>query len=169
MAWADSLARMHPEVVSPRWSIGQSHEGRDIWCLRVSDNPTVDEDEPEILLDGLHHAREIITSEFALMFVAHLAESYGTDPVATWLVDHRELYVVPIVNPDGLMYNEQTEPQGGGMWRKNRRDNGDGSRGVDLNRNYPYAWATTIRAPVPSPATRTTADRPRAASPRPRR
>jgi len=138
-AFVDSLRMRFPEVVSERWSIGQTHEGRDIWCFRVSDNPDVDEDEPEILLDAMHHAREIMAGEFTIMFAEYLAENYGTDPVLTWLVDNRELYIVPMVNPDGIVYNELTDPQGGGMWRKNRRDNG-GSYGVDINRNYPFMW-----------------------------
>ena len=55
-------------------------------------------------------------------------------------MDNRELYIVSIVNPDGMVYNEQTNPNGGGMWRKNRRYNGGGSYGVDPNRNYPFEW-----------------------------
>ncbi|MDP6669248.1 MAG: M14 family zinc carboxypeptidase, partial [Candidatus Krumholzibacteria bacterium] len=68
-----------------------------------------------------------------------LAENYGVDPEITYLLDNREVYFVPIVNPDGFLYNESTNPNGGGMWRKNRRNNG-GSYGVDPNRNYPYEW-----------------------------
>ena len=140
VAFVDSLRLLYPEVVSAKWSIGQSLEGRDIWAFRVSANPDVDENEPEILIDGAHHAREIMSSEFTIMFAEYLAQNYGTDPEVTWLLDNRELYVVPIVNPDGFVYNEIIEPDGGGMWRKNRRDNGDGTVGVDLNRNYPYEW-----------------------------
>ena len=49
-AFVDSLRLLYPEVVSAKWSLGQTHEGRDQWCFRISDNPDVDEDEPEILL-----------------------------------------------------------------------------------------------------------------------
>ena len=140
IAFVDSLHLLYPEVVSEKWSIGQSHQGRDLWCFRVSANPEVDEDEPEILIDGLHHAREIMASEFPIMFAEYLASNYGTDEEITWLLDNRELYIVPVVNPDGFVYNESTHPNGGGMWRKNRRNNGDGSYGVDPNRNYPYMW-----------------------------
>lgn len=140
VAWMDSLHLLYPQVVSAKWSLGQSHEGRDIWCFRVSDNPDVDEDEPEVLIDGMHHCREIMASEFPVMFAEYLAQNYGSDPELTWLVDNRELYVVPIMNPDGFVYNESLYPDGGGMWRKNRRNNGDGTFGIDLNRNYPYMW-----------------------------
>jgi len=139
--WLDVMHADHPDVVSAKWSIGTTHEGRDIWCVRVSDNPETDETgEPEILFDGMHHAREIMSSETVLMLIDLLGASYGVDPEITWLLDNREIYLVPIVNPDGVVYNEAIAPDGGGMWRKNRRDNGDGSYGVDPNRNYPYQW-----------------------------
>ena len=139
-AFLDSLHLLYPQVVSEKFSLGQSTEGRDIWAVRVSDNPDVDEDEPEILIDCLHHAREVMASEFGIMFAEYLAQNYGSDQEITWLLDNRELYIVPIVNPDGFVYNEATNPNGGGMWRKTRRDNGDGTFGVDPNRNYPYMW-----------------------------
>ncbi|MBL4587161.1 MAG: immune inhibitor A, partial [Flavobacteriales bacterium] len=56
------------------------------------------------------------------------------------LVDNTEMYFIPMVNPDGYIYNQSTNPNGGGMWRKNRRANGGGIYGVDLNRNYSYEW-----------------------------
>jgi len=110
--------------------------------LRLSDNPETDEDgEPEVLFDALHHAREVMTSEMVLMLAEYLAEQYyAGDPEIVALLDENEIYLVPIVNPDGFLYNEQINPDGGGLWRKNRRDNGDGTWGVDLNRNYPYEW-----------------------------
>ncbi|NIO29559.1 MAG: T9SS type A sorting domain-containing protein [Candidatus Latescibacteria bacterium] len=140
IAFMDSLRSLYPNVISEKWSLGQSHEGRDLWCFRLSDNPDIDEGEPEILFDGLHHGREIMASETTLLLAGHLAQNYGSNPEVTYLLDSREIYFVPIVNPDGLVYNETTDPGGGGMWRKNRRDNGGGCYGVDLNRNYPYMW-----------------------------
>jgi carboxypeptidase T len=139
-AVVDSLRLLHPNIVSAKWSIGLTGQGRNIWAFRISDNPDVDESEPEVLFDGMHHAREIMTSEFLIMFADYLCQNYGSDPVITWLVDNREVYIVPIMNPDGVSYNEQTDPLGGGMWRKNRRLNSPGSYGVDLNRNYPFQW-----------------------------
>jgi len=76
-----------------------------------------------------------------LDFIRYLCDGYGSDPVATYLVDERQTWIVPVVNPDGFCYNESTDPGGGGMWRKNRRDNaGSSCYVVDLNRNYPYMW-----------------------------
>jgi len=141
VTWLDELHALYPEVVSAKWSLGNSHQGNPIWCVRVSDNPEVDEaGEPEILFDALHHAREVMASETATMLVEYFGSHYGVDPEITWLLDNREIYIVPIVNPDGFLYNESTNPTGGGMWRKNRRNNGDGTYGVDPNRNYPFQW-----------------------------
>ncbi len=141
VAWMDQLRASYPNCISAKWSLGQSHEGNDLWAFRVSDNPDVDESgEPEVLFDGMHHAREIMAAEMPMMLAEYLCqEYYAGNPEIVSLVDENEIYFVPIVNPDGFLYNEQTNPNGGGMWRKNRRNNG-GSYGVDPNRNYPYEW-----------------------------
>lgn len=136
----DQLQATYPNLVSAKTSLGQSHQGRDLWMVKVSDNPTVDENEPEVRFDSLHHAREPQGMQTSLWFLLWLVEEYGNDPLATYLVNEREIYFVPCVNPDGYVYNQQNSPQGGGMWRKNRRNNGGGSWGVDLNRNYPFQW-----------------------------
>ncbi|MFN0152527.1 MAG: M14 family zinc carboxypeptidase [bacterium] len=140
IAEIDSLAAAHPAIMTPKFSIGQSLEGRDMWAVKISDNPGVDEAEAEVLFDGVTHAREIMTVEMVLHYIRYLLDGYGVDPTATFLVDNREIFFVPVINADGFVYNETTNPNGGGMWRKNRRDNGGGCFGVDLNRNYPYAW-----------------------------
>ncbi|MDM7915716.1 MAG: M14 family metallopeptidase [Candidatus Eisenbacteria bacterium] len=134
------LHSQYPNLTTAPFSIGTTGEGRQIWAIKVSDNPNADEDEPEVLYDGVHHAREIMTVEMCLYFPRYLCENYGTDPLATFLVDNREIWFVPIFNVDGFVYNELTNPNGGGMWRKNRRNNGGGCYGVDVNRNYPYEW-----------------------------
>ncbi|MCA9757103.1 MAG: hypothetical protein KDA27_14965 [Candidatus Eisenbacteria bacterium] len=143
----DALNLLHaefPDITTAPFSIGQTLEGREMWAIKVSDNPDVDEDEGEVLFDGMHHAREIMTVEMLLDFSRYLCENYETDPVVTRLVDSREIFFVPIVNPDGFVYNETTNPSGGGMWRKNRRVNdGSSCRGVDINRNYDYEWVGT--------------------------
>jgi len=129
----------YPDITSERISIGQSLEGRDIYAIKISDNPDIDEDEPEVFYNSCIHAREVITPLVLLHFMEYLLENYGTDSVATHLVDERELWFVPVVNPDGYQYNVDYQWPGG-MWRKNRRDNGDGTFGVDLNRNWGYMW-----------------------------
>ncbi len=140
VAQMDALYAMNPAICTQRFSIGTTHEGRHLWCMKISDNPGVSEDEPRTLIDGIHHAREPITIHVCLHTMEYLLTNYGTDDLVTWLVNNRELYFVPVVNPDGYEYNRQTNPGGGGMWRKNRRNNGDGTYGVDPNRNYGYQW-----------------------------
>ena len=139
-AYLDDMIAAHPDIMTSKISIGHSIEGRDIWAVKISDNPDVDEEEPELFFNALTHAREVITPEILLYFTDHLTDNYGLLPEITEIVDNRELWFVVMVNPDGYYYNQVTYPDGGGMWRKNRRDNLDGSFGVDLNRNYGYLW-----------------------------
>lgn len=136
----DQMAAAYPNLISAKASIGESMEGRSLYMVRISNNPNVDQGKPEVLYNALHHAREPASLSQVIFYMWHLLENYGSDPEVTWLVDNTEMYFVPCVNPDGYVYNETTNPNGGGMWRKNRRDNGDGTIGVDLNRNYGYEW-----------------------------
>ena len=151
VAHLDTLHARYPGLVSARASLGQSREGRDVWMVEISDNPGVDEGEPEALYTALHHAREPGSMMAVLYFMYYVAEQYGTNPDVTALLDGRRLFFVPVVNPDGYVYNEQTDPNGGGFWRKNRRDNGDGTFGVDLNRNYGYQWGYDNSGSSPNP------------------
>ena len=109
-------------------------------CSRSPTTSRATRTNPRSSIDSLHHAREPQGLHVSLWFLLFLVEEYGSDPLATYLVDEREIYFVPVVNPDGYVYNQQQAPGGGGMWRKNRRNNGGGSFGVDLNRNYSYNW-----------------------------
>jgi hypothetical protein len=138
--YRDSVIAANPDIISQIESIGQTIEGRDIWAFKISDNPDLDEDEPEILYGAAIHAREVITPEVLFYFIDHLTQNYGIDPDITDLVNNREMWFILVINPDGYYHNEVIEPGGGGMWRKNRRDNGDGNFGVDLNRNFGYMW-----------------------------
>ncbi|MBL8900819.1 MAG: zinc carboxypeptidase [Planctomycetes bacterium] len=137
----DALQQANPAIVTSKQSLGNSIEGRPLWMVKISDNAGVDENEPEVLYDALHHSREPLSMEATLLFMDWLVTGYGSDPLATFLVNERELYFVPCVNPDGYEYNRATNPSGGGLWRKNRRDNGNGTFGVDLNRNYATGWS----------------------------
>ena len=140
VAQLDTMRLLYPNLISARDSIGSSIEGRPIWSVKISDNPSVNEDEPELFYNSLTHAREAGGMMAIMYFMYYLLENYGTDPEVTYLVDNRELYFVPVVNPDGYIYNETISPNGGGMWYKNRRNNGDGSFGVSINQNYGYQW-----------------------------
>ena len=137
----DKLHTNFPNLITEKLSLGQTLEGRDIWMVKVSDNPNVDEDEPEMLYTGLHHAREPMSYMNLFYFMNWLTENYGIDSEATALIDNRELYFLPAINPDGLVYNQQIAPNGGGMQRKNMKESCLSSPdGIDLNRNYSFMW-----------------------------
>jgi len=140
MAALDSMHALYPSLTTSKIDIGHTLQDSVIWAFKISDNPGVDEDEPEVFYNSLIHAREPAGMEVLLYFMWYLLDNYGTDSLATYLVDNRELWFVPVVNPEGYCYNEYTYPDGGGMWRKNRRNCGGGDWGVDLNRNFGYMW-----------------------------
>lgn len=139
--WSES----HPAITRLH-SIGKSCEGRDIWALKVSDHPELDEKEPAALIMGGTHAREWIGVEMPMAAIARLLQGYGTDETLTRLVDEREIWFVPVVNPDGLVYS-QTQSK---YWRKNRRVVDGRPQGVDLNRNFGYKWGNTGASNSPS-------------------
>jgi carboxypeptidase T len=135
-----ALETNYPGLID-KFSIGTSLEGRTIWCVKISDNVATDETEPEVFFNALQHCREAISGTSQIFFMEYLLENYATDLKVRQLVDAREIFIVPCVNPDGYVYNQTTNPNGGGNWRKNRRPLGGGEFGVDLNRNYNADWA----------------------------
>lgn len=136
----DSMKQAFPNLITSKFAIGQTIENRSIYAVKISDNPDVDEDEPEVLFNSLIHCREPAAMMAVMYYMYYLLENYGTNPEVTYLVNNREIYFIPLYNVDGYEYNRTTDPTGGGMWRKNRRNNG-GSFGIDLNRNFGYKWA----------------------------
>ncbi len=137
-AEVEAIAAAHPSIVG-RFSIGRSHQGRELWAAKVSDNVEVDEREPEVLFDGLHHGNEPMSLEMTLAILRWLTEGYGTDPRITNIVDNREIWIVFAVNPDGQAYDYASGTLRN--WRRNRQPTpGTTSVGTDLNRNYPYRW-----------------------------
>ncbi len=114
-------------------SIGKSLENRDIWAIKISTTPeSRDPTKPVILFNGMHHAREVMSPEVPLDTIDYLLTKYGNDAAVTKWVDENDIWVVPMLNVDG---NNKVWT-GNSMWRKNAR----GGYGVDINRNYPYAW-----------------------------
>ncbi|MBK9284182.1 MAG: immune inhibitor A [Sphingobacteriaceae bacterium] len=137
----DSMVLLYPNLITVKQPLSPlSHQGRTIWQVKISDNPNTDEAEPEVLYTSLHHAREAASVSQLIFYMWYLLENYATNPDIKATLDGTELYFIPVVNPDGYVYNQTISPNGGGMWRKNRRTNGGGSFGVDLNRNYGYNW-----------------------------
>lgn len=152
----DSLHNLFPELVSQKQALpGTSVEGRHIYWQRISDHPEMDEDEPEILYNALIHAREPGSMQQLLYFMFYLVENYNSDTTIRRMLDHTELYFILCINPDGYVHNEQTFPEGGGMWRKNRRINYNNSIGVDPNRNFGYMWGYDDYGSSPVPTSQT--------------
>ncbi len=137
----DSMQSKYPNLITVKQSLGATTtlQGRPLYFVKISDNPNVAETEPQVLYTALHHAREPESLSQLIFYMWYLLENYNTDAHVKYLVDHTEMYFIPCLNPDGYVYNQTNSPGGGGMWRKNRRNNG-GSFGVDLNRNYGRFW-----------------------------
>ncbi len=128
----------HP-TIARKISIGSSYEGRDLMAVKISDNVATDEAEPEILFNSQQHAREHLTVEMAIYLLNLFTDNYGSDSRVTNVVNSRELWIVPTVNPDGSEYDIATGSYR--SWRKNRQPNsGSSNVGTDLNRNWGYNW-----------------------------
>lgn len=141
----EELARKFPHLVRQEMIGTSSAHQHPLWAFRVTDHPERDEDEPAILFTALHHAREPAGVFICKALIEELLNNYGRSARHTRFVDSLDIWIVPLVNPDGyqyLMENRRQFP----WWRKNLRDNnGDGTfdpliDGVDLNRNYDYNW-----------------------------
>ena len=134
----NALVAAHP-TIARKTSIGTSFEGRDMPIVKISDNVATDEDEPEILFNAHQHAREHLTVEMALYLIHQFVDLYGTDTRITNLVNSREIWIVPDMNPDGGEYDIATGSYR--SWRKNRQPNsGSSNVGTDLNRNWSWQW-----------------------------
>ncbi|MFF7747913.1 M14 family metallopeptidase [Streptomyces sp. NPDC007971] len=134
----DQRLAAYPNIMSKR-VIGKSYQGRDIVAIKISDNVGTDEDEPEVLFTAHQHAREHLTVEMALYLLRELGAGYGKDSRITDIVNSREIWIVPDLNPDGGEYDIATGSYR--SWRKNRQPNsGSSAVGTDLNRNWDYKW-----------------------------
>jgi hypothetical protein len=151
----DEMHANYPNLITAKDTLGVTFLGNPMYYVKISDNPDVDEDEPEVFYNSLIHAREPEAMMQMIYFMYYLLENYGTDPEVTYLVNNRQLYFLPVFNVDGYKYNQQTDPNGGGMWRKNRRTNNNGTHGVDLNRNWGYEWGYDDNGSSGSPSSET--------------
>lgn len=138
LAELKAVAQKHSKIASlhdigDTWEKTQGKANRDLWALHLS-GQGVPEQKPGIVFLGNHHARELATVEIPLLLINLLTENYGKDPEITRLMDTRDIWIVPMVNPDGHILAESGE-----NWRKNTHEFGQYD-GVDLNRNYGYQW-----------------------------
>ena len=138
VADVDAIVAKYPAIAAKR-VLGQTYQGRNIVAVKISDNVGTDEAEPEILYDANHHAREHLTVEMALYLLHQFTDGYATDSRIKAIVDSREIWIVPSVNPDGSEYDIASGSYR--SWRKNRQPNtGSANVGTDLNRNYGFRW-----------------------------
>jgi len=128
-ARAVELEYEKPDIARIR-PMGVTWENRVVCCLEISDCVRVEEPEPVGLLQGLIHGNEYMAGEVPIEAAVELVDNYGTSIEHTRWVNSSRIVIAPCVNPDGNLGNQ----------RKNMRDNGDGSWGVDLNRNFPFHW-----------------------------
>lgn len=134
----DQRIAQYPGIMSKQ-VIGKSYEGRNLYAIKISDNVGTDEAEPEVLFTAHQHAREHLTVEMALYLLKEFGSKYGTEPRITNMVNNREIWIVPDLNPDGGEYDIATGSYR--SWRKNRQPNsGSSAVGTDLNRNWDYKW-----------------------------
>lgn len=108
-------------------SLGQSVQGRELWAVKISDNPLLEEDEPEFKYVSTMHGNERISLEMTLYLIDHLLTGYATDPALADIVNQTEIWIVPLMNPDGL--------EAGSRYNAN---------GIDLNRAFPDGAVTSI-------------------------
>ncbi len=115
----DSIANAHPTLCRLD-SIGASIQGRALWFMKISDNVNLEEDEPEFKYISTMHGDEVVGVEMCYYLIEYLMNNYGTDSLATFLVDETEIWIMPMMNPDGNALHQRYN-----------------ANGVDLNRNFP--------------------------------
>jgi len=120
MTELQNIANTYP-AITRLYDLGHSVQGRVLWGLKITDNPDIEENEPEVRICGLHHGNEYMSAELPLNLALHLVQNYGVNTSITDLVDSREIWIIPMVNPDGR--------EAGTRYN---------AHGIDLNRNYGY-------------------------------
>ncbi|MCB9857614.1 MAG: hypothetical protein H6818_18175 [Phycisphaerales bacterium] len=136
-AFLNQVAADHPAITRV-FSVGTTTDGRDIWAIEISDQPGVDEDEPAVLLNGLHHSREVVTPHIVTDAIDVLTNGYdANDPqIVAWVQNYKSI-LIPMVNPDG---SARVHAGDVGHRKNTRQVCSAADPGVDLNRNYPYKW-----------------------------
>ncbi|RJP74708.1 MAG: hypothetical protein C4524_12610, partial [Candidatus Zixiibacteriota bacterium] len=132
-AQLQAWATQYPAITSLQ-ELGVSWQNRVLWAVKVSDNPGLDEDEIVCFFCGVHHGNEKISAEVPMYFLNYLLTNYGTNPDVTYYVDNREIWVFPVVNPDGYVANSRYN-----------------NHNVDVNRNYSFHWGQSASNYGPYP------------------
>lgn len=119
--------------------IGKTYEGRSIFVIKITGNSSSHKSKPALMAIFAEHAGEHDVASLAMGVVKYLTENYGNYKKITKLLDEKEVYIIPMMNPDGVEYDLSGEVKPF-TWRKNRRPVGENVYGVDLNRNWGYKW-----------------------------
>ncbi|WP_236035035.1 M14 family zinc carboxypeptidase [Alkalihalobacterium elongatum] len=152
----EEIEKKYPNLVNVE-VIGHSVKGDPIHAIEISTTPGINDGKPESVHMASVHAREWPSGELAMDLAWYLVDNYGKDEQVSHIVDNIRTWIIPMVNPDGFHYSRSGEYR---MWRKNLSQNGDGTLGVDLNRNNSYKWggsgssgdpnSFTYRGPAPA-------------------
>ncbi|MBL8029081.1 MAG: hypothetical protein JNL74_21850, partial [Fibrobacteres bacterium] len=118
----DSLTSLKPEIIVKK-SFGVTTGGRELFAVKISDNASVNEYEPEIGFDAGTHGNEVVAQEMVYRFMRELVRSYDSDTLVKRYVDSREIWIFPLISPDGRM-------------ELNRL-----THGVNLNRDWGFYWS----------------------------
>ncbi len=143
--YVDTLVGLRPDLAS-RLTVGPTVENREIFAVRVAGPGVVAGSKPAVVIVAAQHSREWVTVSSVMYFVDRLVRTYDTDPQTRRLLDNLEFYVIPVANPDGYVVTHTSNR----LWRKNRRQNSDGTIGVDLNRNWGFQWGGIGASATPS-------------------
>jgi len=130
-AFLEACVEKYPDLITVE-NIGTTWENRSILLATISINVAYARLKPALLYTGTVHAREWIGNELGIEFIDYLLSNYQNNPEILETLSQNTLYLVPCLNPDGFEYSRKHFS----FWRKNRRNNGDGTFGVDLNRNF---------------------------------
>jgi murein tripeptide amidase MpaA len=148
ITYFNAIAAAHPDIASLS-DVGDSLQGNDVYALTLTgpDAPgNLAADRPVVLWNGGQHAREWLSPMTVSYIASKLADDFGSDSRVTEMINNTRIVIVPVMNPDGYLYTWSNER----FWRKNRRNNGDGTFGVDLNRNWGYEWGGEGASPFSS-------------------
>lgn len=142
---SSELTKLHTEfqeIVSMQ-PIGKTYEGRSIFAVRITGNVSNQNNKPALMAIFTQHGDEHDVTDLAVGIIKYLADNYGKDKRVTDLLNQKEVWIVPMMNPDGVEYDLSgaVKPF---SWRKNRRPTGEGTYGVDLNRNWGRKWDASI-------------------------
>lgn len=142
-ATAASIAATYPNLATwtdqgDSWEKANGLGGYDMKVLKLT-NSSVTGPKPKIFMTAAIHAREYTTAELVTRLAEDLVGNYGIDADATWMLDHHEIHLMLMTNPDG-----RKQAEAGYSWRKNTNENyctiWPTYRGADLNRNFEFKW-----------------------------